>query len=291
MPLTKCKILLFQGVDKGNFEYIFVKKFQRRLIHWEDLVMPRPPCKRRIGFVPNVTYYKPVGVPMSQLAEVVIQHDELEAIRLKDLLGEPQEEAAKKMNISQPTFHRLLTSAHEKIADALVNGKALRIQGGNLAIEETSLPPCGFHRRCMHSERKGCHNWGKETQPERDKGGAMKIAVTSVDGTMEGMVDERFGRSKKLIIYDQELGTHTVMDNAINMGLPQGAGIQAAQNVVNSGAKVLISGHLGPNAYRVLKAAGVEVYTATNMTVAQAIRAYQEGKLEALQGPDVSGHW
>jgi len=253
--------------------------------------MPRPPCKRKIGFLPKVTYYKPVGVPVSLLEEVVIRHDELEAIRLKDLLNESQEEAAKKMNISQPTFHRLITSAHQKIADAIVNGKALWIEGGNVAIEGVSLPPCGFQRRCRHRGRKNFYNQAQGLEPKQNNGGAMKVAITSVDGTMEGMVDERFGRSKKLIIYEQDSQTHTVIDNAINMGLAQGAGIQTAQNVVNSGAKVLISGHLGPNAYRVLRAAGVDVYTATNMTVAEAIRAYQQGKLQILSGPDVKGHW
>jgi len=104
-------------------------------------------------------------------------------------------------------------------------------------------------------------------------------------------VDERFGRSRKLIIYDGEKKEHTVIDNAVNMGAAQGAGIQSAQNVINSGAKAVVSGHLGPNAFRVLQAAGVDVYVASNMTVAQAIQAYEQGKLARLDAPDVNGHW
>ena len=86
---------------------------------------------RRVWFEPNVTYFKPAGVQMIELQESVISRDELEAIRLKDFEGIDQQEAAKKMNISQPTFHRLVLEARKKIADALVNGKALRIEGGN----------------------------------------------------------------------------------------------------------------------------------------------------------------
>ena len=119
----------------------------------------------------------------------------------------------------------------------------------------------------------------------------MKIAITSTDGTLEGMVDERFGRSRKLIIYDRENKSHEVIDNMQNMNAPQGAGIQSAQNVVNSGATTVISGHLGPNAFRVLQSAWVEVYTASNMPVSEAIGAFEEGKLAKLTGPDVGGHW
>jgi len=92
--------------------------------------MPRPRLCRRVWFEPNVTYFKPAGIPVRELEEIILTVDEFEAIRLKDLEGLEQEEAAKKMNISQPTFFRLLDSARKKIADAMVNGKAIRIEGG-----------------------------------------------------------------------------------------------------------------------------------------------------------------
>ena len=92
--------------------------------------MPRPRLCRRIFFQPGVRYFKPAGVRLLAMQENVVTLDELEAIRLKDLLGLDQEEAAKKMKTSQPTFHRLICSARKKIADALVNGKAIRIEGG-----------------------------------------------------------------------------------------------------------------------------------------------------------------
>jgi len=96
--------------------------------------MVRPRLMRRIGCNPDVTYFKPRGVPMTELSEVVIQIDEYEAIRLKDLEGMEQSECAEKMKISQPTFHRLVVSARKKIADAIINGKSIRIEGGNYRV-------------------------------------------------------------------------------------------------------------------------------------------------------------
>lgn len=82
-------------------------------------------------FEPGVTYFKPRGVPLIDLEEVNLAVDEFEAVRLKDMERLKQEEAAKRMNISQPTFHRLLESAREKLAEALVNGKVIKIHGGD----------------------------------------------------------------------------------------------------------------------------------------------------------------
>ncbi len=96
--------------------------------------MVRPRLCRRVRFNPDVTYFKPRGIPLSELEEVVLLVDEYEAVRLKDLEGLKQEECAKKMNISQPTFHRLVLSARKKICDAIVNGKAIKIGGGNYKI-------------------------------------------------------------------------------------------------------------------------------------------------------------
>lgn len=92
--------------------------------------MPRPIKCRRVGFAPGVTYYKPRGIPLRELDEVELGVDELEALRLADTLGLSQEEGAERMGVSRPTFGRILESAHRKVAEALVQGKAVRIQGG-----------------------------------------------------------------------------------------------------------------------------------------------------------------
>jgi predicted DNA-binding protein (UPF0251 family) len=96
--------------------------------------MVRPKLCRKVGLNPNVTYFKPRGIPLRNLKETILAVEEYEAIRLKDLENLEQEICAKKMNISQPTFHRLILSARKKIAEAIINGKAIRIEGGNYRI-------------------------------------------------------------------------------------------------------------------------------------------------------------
>ena len=96
--------------------------------------MPRPPKCRRVAYMPEVTYFKPAGIPLRALEEVRMSVEEAEALRLKDLEGLEQEQGAEKMNVSRPTFQRVLASARQKIADALLNGKAIRIEGGNFEM-------------------------------------------------------------------------------------------------------------------------------------------------------------
>jgi len=81
---------------------------------------------------PGVTYFKPRGIPLNELEENVIHIEEYEAIKLKDLKELEQEECAKKMNVSQPTFHRMLITARKKITDAIINGKAIKIEEKNV---------------------------------------------------------------------------------------------------------------------------------------------------------------
>lgn len=94
--------------------------------------MPRPCRCRRIRCKTDTNYFKPRGIPLDTLEEVNLTLDELEAICLADLSELYQEDAAKKMNISRQTFGNIIHLAHKKIADALINAKALKIEGGNI---------------------------------------------------------------------------------------------------------------------------------------------------------------
>lgn len=98
--------------------------------------MPRRKCIRQVANHPDVIYYKPAGISMRNLKEVVLHVDELEAIRLADLEGLYQEEAAEQMEVSRATFGRILSKANRKIADALVNAKAIRIEGGHFELKQ-----------------------------------------------------------------------------------------------------------------------------------------------------------
>ena len=94
--------------------------------------MPRPRLCRRIRFNTNITYFKPQGVPMRFLDIVELTAEEVESLRLKNIQGLDQQEAAKKMNTSQSTFQRILSSAYKKISVALINGKAIEITNDNI---------------------------------------------------------------------------------------------------------------------------------------------------------------
>ncbi len=90
--------------------------------------MPRPCKRRRVRGRPNSSYFKPAGIRLTELAEIVLTMSEFEAVRLIDYNEISQEEAGKQMQISQSTLSRILKLAHKKISDALINGKAIKIE-------------------------------------------------------------------------------------------------------------------------------------------------------------------
>jgi predicted DNA-binding protein (UPF0251 family) len=96
--------------------------------------MVRPIKWRRVASIPEITYFKPVGTPPQRTEEVSLSLEEAEAIRLRDLERLEQEQCASEMKISRSTFHRVLESARRKVADALLNGKAIRIEGGDFEL-------------------------------------------------------------------------------------------------------------------------------------------------------------
>jgi len=143
--------------------------------------MPRPPKWRKISFLPSFTYFKPAGVPLKGLKEVQIKVEELEAMRLKDLEGLDQEECARRMGISRATFHRIIGSARYKIVNALVEGKAIRLERSD-HIEEAKCEHCGaeidFTDRgvshnleiCPRSLKMKCPSCGKKIVTRNQRG-------------------------------------------------------------------------------------------------------------------------
>jgi uncharacterized protein len=104
--------------------------------------MPRPKCCRNIGLMPENMHFKPVETESRVCEEVQMTLDEFEAVRLSHYEGMYQEQAAAMMNVSRPTFGRIIESAQQKIADFLVNGKALSITGGEIFLINSNLNPC-----------------------------------------------------------------------------------------------------------------------------------------------------
>lgn len=95
--------------------------------------------------MPGITYFKPAGIPLDNLEEVTLSLEEAEALRLKELEGLEQEQGAEEMNVSRPTFQRILASARVKAADAILNGKAIRIEGGNFELARNRYRCRGGH--------------------------------------------------------------------------------------------------------------------------------------------------
>ncbi len=119
----------------------------------------------------------------------------------------------------------------------------------------------------------------------------MKIAITTSGKDLEAALDSRFGRASAFLIYDLEQDTFKVVSNEQNLNAAQGAGIQSAEQIANEGVAALLTGHCGPKAFRVLKAAEIKVYSTTAAKVGEALELYRKGELKEAAGADVEGHW
>ncbi|RPJ44678.1 MAG: dinitrogenase iron-molybdenum cofactor biosynthesis protein [Candidatus Latescibacterota bacterium] len=118
----------------------------------------------------------------------------------------------------------------------------------------------------------------------------MKIAFSSSGEDLGSPLDVRFGRAPKFVIFDIDRESYEVIDNGANVLAAQGAGIQAAETVARSGANAVVTGHCGPNAFRVLGAAGIKVYNTDAPTVGEALERYRSGKLAEAKSENTGGH-
>jgi predicted DNA-binding protein (UPF0251 family) len=141
----------------------------------------RPRCPRRIEREPEVTYFKPRGIPLRQLGVVIIQFEELEAIRLTDIEEMKQEHAAQVMGVSRRAFWEDLQSARRKIAEALVEGKAIRIEGGSYKVESR-------RHKCQNCENEWEEPYGTGKPIRCPKCGCTNICKDSDDGSHQERV-------------------------------------------------------------------------------------------------------
>ena len=119
----------------------------------------------------------------------------------------------------------------------------------------------------------------------------MKIAITAESETLTSQLDLRFGRAKYLIVVDTATGDFKAYDNSVNLNAAQGAGIQTGGNIANLGVEAVITGNVGPNAFRTLNAAGVKIFLAEKQTVAEAVESFKAGTLKETNSANVQGHW
>lgn len=123
------------------------------------------------------------------------------------------------------------------------------------------------------------------------KGMNMKIVFTTSGTGLDAPLDSRFGRAPKFLVYDTETRDFEVLDNRQNLNSPQGAGIQSALTVVKTGATHLVTGHCGPKAFKVLKAAGIAILNTDAPTIAEALERFLSDRLTPVESADVEGHW
>jgi predicted Fe-Mo cluster-binding NifX family protein len=118
----------------------------------------------------------------------------------------------------------------------------------------------------------------------------MKVAITSSGTNLQSNVDPRFGRCPYYIIYDTESDSFEALENKSRLA-GGGAGIQAAQTISDMKAKALITGNVGPNAFRVLSAASIKIYSGVTGTIKDAIEKFKKGEYKQTGGPDVESHF
>jgi len=163
--------------------------------------MARPKCCRLVGGDPRQNYFKPRGIPLTELEEVVLGIDELEALRLGDLEGLYHEEAAERMHISRPTFGRIIEAARRKVADALVNAKALKIEGGTVKMadkREFVCDACGHSWSAPYGTGRpaACPSCGAKTFHRTDSGPRQGAGSCGGAGRGRGQCGGR-GRGKR----------------------------------------------------------------------------------------------
>jgi len=120
----------------------------------------------------------------------------------------------------------------------------------------------------------------------------MKIVVCAQSNTHKAMIDSRFGRTSFWAVWDTYAKQWTFVPNEQNLQAAQGAGIQAAQAILDIGAQVLIACNVGPKAMAVLQANEIQVYQApTGISIENTIKAFEAGQLNQIENANVEGHW
>jgi len=254
--------------------------------------MPRSPIFKNVQNHPEVTCFKPRGVPLRELTEIYLSVEGFEALRLADFEGMKHVDAAQQMNVSRQTFGRILSAARKTIAEAMILGHALRIEGGNYILQgkdsESGSDMIGSDSDSESSDglRVSPSEKQKNSHPIEESG-MSKIAISSEGPTLDEKVDPRFGRAGGFIIVDPETMEFEYKDNGASQAAARGAGPQTAELISNSGAKVVLTGHVGPTAFDALTAAGIKVgQDCVGLTVREAVERFVSGQVKIAEEPN-----
>jgi predicted DNA-binding protein (UPF0251 family)/predicted Fe-Mo cluster-binding NifX family protein len=207
--------------------------------------MPRPPLERILGSAIATRGFRPSGSSAGNAGEVVLTFDEVEALRLADLEGLYQQAAAQRMGVSRQTFGRIVESARRKTADALLNGKKLRIEGGVVAVQEEPGPLL------------------------------VAVPVTSRD-----KVETHFGLCERLAVYTIESDGSIQAEDIVEASIGPGCRSMAISRLAAVGVKALVVGCIGEGAIHVCTAHGISVVRGASGSARVAASAYARGELQ-----------
>jgi len=232
---------------------------------------------------PGVWLFKPQGIPARLLDEVYLPIEGYEALRLADLEGLRQDEAAAKMKVSRQTFGRILAEARRSVADALIHGLALRIEGGDYRMRNDKLEQTAGGEAGAIMAHPAAHT------PQR-KSNMRKIAVSSEGPTLDSPVDPRFGRAAGFVIIDPETMAFKYVDNGASQAMNQGAGIQTAELMTQHDVGVVLTGYVGPKAFHSLSAVGIKIgQNLESLSVRAAVEKYKSGQVSIAEAPNRTG--
>jgi len=246
--------------------------------------MARETKCRRVTALPKYMLFKPVGTSRTKLPETIIKVEELEAIRLKDLLGLEQEDCADSMRVSRPTFQRILVEARRKLAEAIIEGKVLHIAGGDYCLDQEHCRRAQLFLKRTHCIYPPGGNLD-ETQGKSEFS-LLKTAVCTSDNTPAAVVDGRFGRCQYFMIWDQ--AEHR-LESLVNNGakIQQGAGTGAVKELLERGVRRLVCNRIGPNALTFFRNAGGQVFQAPQgMPIGEVLDRLQKNELPAITVPN-----
>jgi predicted DNA-binding protein (UPF0251 family)/predicted Fe-Mo cluster-binding NifX family protein len=234
-----------------------------------------------VDAVPGVRLFKPQGIPARQLEEIYLPFEGYEALRLADMEGLRQDEAAERMKISRQTFGRILSEARKAVTETLVKGLVLRIEGGEYRMAD------GEDILSVGGRDLGATRRDYDRNPQGGKKEMRKIAVSSEGPDLDSPVDPRFGRSAGFVIIDPDTMESEYVDNAASQGMAQGAGIQTAELMSRHGVGVVLTGYVGPKAFQALSAAGIKIgQNLEELSVRQALERYKSGQVSMAGGPN-----
>lgn len=222
--------------------------------------MPRPCHCRRVSALPKNSYFKPKGVPLTDLEETILPLDGLEALRLADYEGLNMDEAAAHMGVSRHTFGRLLRRARRCVAEALVDGLALRIEGGVCAVDAP-----------------------EDAAPVPDAEGVLVAVPSQGQGGLESAPHPHFGRCSAYTLARVENGKVGHVAVRTSLGHMPGDCSGPVQLLSRLGVTVLLAGGMGLRPLQAMQAAGIAVYHNAGLpSVGSCLDAFAAGRLAAF---------